>query len=59
MINHFFIESGLEMIQFKIQFKAKSKIFIKKISTQYIVHSKELEENHSLKKCQDRDLEPS
>ena len=28
---HFFIEFGLKMIQFKIQFKTKSKIFIKKI----------------------------
>ena len=27
---HFFIESGLKMIQFKIQFKTKSKIFIQK-----------------------------
>ena len=27
---HFFIEFGLKMIQFKIQFKTKSKIFIKK-----------------------------
>ena len=25
---HFFIESGLKMIQFKIQFKTKSRIFI-------------------------------
>ena len=28
---HFFIESGRKMIQFKIQFKTKSKIFIQKI----------------------------
>ena len=28
--NHFFIESGLKMIQFKIQLKKKSKIFIQK-----------------------------
>ena len=27
---HFFLESGLKMIQFKIQFKTKSKIFIQK-----------------------------
>ena len=27
---HFFIEFGLKMIQFKIQFKTKSKIFIQK-----------------------------
>ena len=27
---HFFIESGRKMIQFKIQFKTKSKIFIQK-----------------------------
>ena len=27
---HFFIESGQKMIQFKIQFKTKSKIFIQK-----------------------------
>ena len=27
---HFFIESGLEMIEFKIQFKTKSGIFIQK-----------------------------
>ena len=31
---HFFIEFGLKMIQFKIQFKTKSKIFIKEIIIQ-------------------------
>ena len=31
---HFFIESGRKMIQFKIQFKTKSKIFIQKIFIQ-------------------------
>ena len=31
---HFFIESGLKMIQFKIQFKTKSEIFIQKIFIQ-------------------------
>ena len=33
---HFFIEFGLKMIQFKIQFKTKSKIFIQKN-----IHSKQ------------------
>ena len=31
---HFFIESGLKMIQFKIQFKTKSGIFIQEIFIQ-------------------------
>ena len=49
---HFFIESGQKMIQFKIQFKTKSKIFIQKnihstesIVFNGIIHSKKIEEN--------------
>ena len=64
---HFFIVSGLKMIQFKIQFKTKSKIFIQKNihSIEYgkfnkSIHSKEFEENHSiLKKGQNMVSEPS
>ena len=51
---HFFIESGRKMIQFKIQFKTKSKIFIQKnihstesIVFNGIIHSKKIEENYS------------
>ena len=40
---HFFIESGLKMIQFNIQFKTKSKIFVQKIfiqlSTENLIES--------------------
>ena len=40
---HFFIESGLKRIQFKIQFKTKSKIFVQKIfiqlSTENLIES--------------------
>ena len=31
MIIHFYVESGQKMIQFNIQFKVESKIFIQKI----------------------------
>ena len=51
---HFFIECGQKMIQFKIQFKTKSKIFIQKnipstesIVFNGIIHSKKIEENYS------------
>ena len=51
---HFFIESGIKMIQFKIQFKTKSRIVIQKNihSIEHrifnrIIHSKELKENYS------------
>ena len=66
--NHFFIESGLKMIQFKIQLKTNSKIFIEIYinSIEYrkfnrIIPSNEFEENHSKLKRKGQNMvsEPS
>ena len=44
---HFFIESGLKMVQFKIQFKTKSRIFIQSEKYSIDLFLQKNEENYS------------